>query len=215
MPVEMHSFYLRTMYQENRLAKPGGISLAGVPIDLRRITSPAFIVSAREDHIAPWRSTYVATGLYRGPIKFVLAESGHIAGIISPPGSSGSTSAGEIVGPNLKGAIKNLTHRAEAYAFVLAIALSVLQCVLGKLPLLPRRENFCWTQFLTMASARRAGCRGRRRRPLRGTCRPAARRPDPTLAAGSSWRRAQRSAAGKRHTKRHADFLVSRSRTRR
>ena len=44
-------------------------------------------MSAREDHIAPWRSTYVATRLYRGPIKFVLAESGHIAGIISPPGS--------------------------------------------------------------------------------------------------------------------------------
>ena len=87
MPVEMHSFYLRTMYHENRLAKPGGICLAGVPIDLTRIRTPAFIVSAREDHIAPWRSTYVATRLYRGPIKFVLAESGHIAGIISPPGS--------------------------------------------------------------------------------------------------------------------------------
>ena len=87
MPVEMHSFYLRTMYHENRLAKPGGICLAGIPIDLTRIRTPTFIVSAREDHIAPWRSTYMATRLYRGPIKFVLAESGHIAGIISPPGS--------------------------------------------------------------------------------------------------------------------------------
>jgi polyhydroxyalkanoate synthase len=86
MPVEMHSFYLRKMYHENRLAKPGGIRLAGVPIDLTRITTPTFIVSAREDHIAPWRSTYVATRLYRGPIKFILAESGHIAGIINPPG---------------------------------------------------------------------------------------------------------------------------------
>ena len=76
MPVEMHSFYLRTMYHENRLAKPGGICLAGVPIDLTRIRTPTFIVSAREDHIAPWRSTYMATRLYRGPIKFVLAESG-------------------------------------------------------------------------------------------------------------------------------------------
>jgi poly[(R)-3-hydroxyalkanoate] polymerase subunit PhaC len=87
MPVEMHSFYLRGMYHENRLAKPGGISLAGVPIDLTRITTPTFMVSTREDHIAPWRSTYAATRLYRGPIKFVLAESGHIAGVISPPGS--------------------------------------------------------------------------------------------------------------------------------
>jgi len=87
MPVEMHSFYLRAMYHENRLAKPGGISLAGVPIDLTKITAPSFMVSTREDHIAPWRGTYAATRLYRGPIKFVLAESGHIAGIISPPGS--------------------------------------------------------------------------------------------------------------------------------
>jgi polyhydroxyalkanoate synthase len=83
----MHSFYLRNMYHENRLAIPGGISLAGVPIDLRRIETPTFIVSTREDHIAPWQSTYAATQLYQGPIKFVLADSGHIAGMISPPGS--------------------------------------------------------------------------------------------------------------------------------
>jgi polyhydroxyalkanoate synthase len=87
MPVEMHRFYLRTMYHENRLAKPGGISLAGVPIDLTRIATPTFVLGTREDHIAPWRSTYAATRLYRGPIKFVLAESGHIAGVISPPGN--------------------------------------------------------------------------------------------------------------------------------
>jgi len=83
----MHSFYLRAMYHENRLAKPGGITLAGVPIDLTRITTPTFMISTLEDHIAPWRSTYAATRLYRGPVKFVLAESGHIAGVISPPGS--------------------------------------------------------------------------------------------------------------------------------
>ena len=87
MPATMHSFYLRNMYHENRLAIPGGISLAGVPIDLRRIETPTFIVSTREDHIAPWQSTYAATQLYQGPIKFVLADSGHIAGMISPPGS--------------------------------------------------------------------------------------------------------------------------------
>ena len=87
MPATMHSFYLRNMYHENRLAVPGGISLAGVPIDLKRIETPTFILSAREDHIAPWQSTYAATQLYQGPIKFVLADAGHIAGIISPPGS--------------------------------------------------------------------------------------------------------------------------------
>ncbi|MGC1875676.1 MAG: alpha/beta fold hydrolase, partial [Pseudolabrys sp.] len=87
MPAAMHSFYLRNMYHENRLAIPGGIKLAGVAIDLARIKTPTFLLSTREDHIAPWQSTYAATQLYKGPIKFVLADSGHIAGIISPPGS--------------------------------------------------------------------------------------------------------------------------------
>jgi polyhydroxyalkanoate synthase subunit PhaC len=87
MPAAMHSFYLRNMYYENKLVKPGGITLAGVPIDLRRITTPSFLLSTREDHIAPWRSTYAATQIYSGPVKFVLSASGHIAGVISPPGS--------------------------------------------------------------------------------------------------------------------------------
>ena len=88
MPAAMHIFYLRTMYQENKLAQPGGISLAGVPIDLRKIKTPCFILSTKEDHIAPWKSTYAATQLYSGPVKFVLAASGHIAGVINPPGKS-------------------------------------------------------------------------------------------------------------------------------
>jgi poly[(R)-3-hydroxyalkanoate] polymerase subunit PhaC len=87
MPAAMHSFYLRRMYQENLLAQPGGITLDNVPIDLRKVRTPAFLLSTREDHIAPWRSTYAATQLYRGPVKFVLSASGHIAGVISPPGS--------------------------------------------------------------------------------------------------------------------------------
>jgi polyhydroxyalkanoate synthase len=86
MPAAMHSFYLRNMYQENLLVKPGGITLNGVPIDLRKIKTPSFLLSTREDHIAPWRSTYAATQLYRGPVKFVLAASGHIAGVVNPPG---------------------------------------------------------------------------------------------------------------------------------
>ena len=87
MPAAMHSFYLRNMYQENLLVKPGGITLDGVPIDLGKIKTPAFILSTREDHIAPWRSTYAATRLYKGPVKFVLSASGHIAGVVNPPGS--------------------------------------------------------------------------------------------------------------------------------
>ena len=86
MPAAMHSFYLRNMYQENLLVKPGGISLDGVPIDLRKITTPSFLLSTRDDHIAPWRSTYAATQIYRGPVRFVLSASGHIAGVVNPPG---------------------------------------------------------------------------------------------------------------------------------
>jgi polyhydroxyalkanoate synthase len=87
MPAAMHSFYLRKMYQQNLLAKPCGISLAGTPIDLSKIGTPTFILSAREDHIAPWKSTYAAIRLYSGPVKFVLSASGHMAGVISAPGS--------------------------------------------------------------------------------------------------------------------------------
>ncbi len=85
MPARMHSFYLRNMYQDNKLAEPNGITLAGQPIDLGRITVPAYFISTREDHIAPWGSTYKGTQLLSGPVRFVLAASGHIAGIVNPP----------------------------------------------------------------------------------------------------------------------------------
>ena len=85
MPAAMHGFYLRTMYQENRLIEPGGITLAGVKIDLTRIKTPVYILATREDHIAPWKSTYAATRLYKGPVRFVLSASGHIAGVVNPP----------------------------------------------------------------------------------------------------------------------------------
>ena len=87
MPAAMHSFYLRKMYHENLLAKPGGINLADTPIDLSKIRIPSFILATREDHIAPWKSTYAATRLYAGPIKFVLSDAGHMAGVISPLGT--------------------------------------------------------------------------------------------------------------------------------
>ncbi|MBV8654287.1 MAG: class I poly(R)-hydroxyalkanoic acid synthase [Alphaproteobacteria bacterium] len=87
MPAAMHSFYLRNMYQENKLAQPGGITLDGVKIDLSKVKVPSFLLSTREDHIAPWKSTYSATQIYGGPVKFTLSASGHIAGVVNPPGS--------------------------------------------------------------------------------------------------------------------------------
>ncbi len=85
MPVTMHRFYLRKMYMENAVVEPGGITLDGVAIDLRKIEAPSYVLSTRDDHIAPWPSTYSATQLYGGPVRFVLAASGHIAGVINPP----------------------------------------------------------------------------------------------------------------------------------
>jgi polyhydroxyalkanoate synthase len=85
MPAAMHSFYLRKMYLENKLVEAGGISLDGVPLDLRKIKLPTYVISTQDDHIAPWKSTYAAVNLYQGPVKFVLSGSGHIAGIVNPP----------------------------------------------------------------------------------------------------------------------------------
>lgn len=88
MPAAMHRFYLRKMYLENALQAPGGVTLAGVPIDLRAIRTPAYFISAREDHIAPWASTYAGARLLSGPVRFVLGGSGHIAGIVNPPAAN-------------------------------------------------------------------------------------------------------------------------------
>jgi len=88
MPAMMHSFYLRNMYLENKLVEPGGIRLLGVPIDLHTVKVPVYILSTREDHIAPWKSTYAATQIYSGPVRFVLGASGHIAGAINPPAAN-------------------------------------------------------------------------------------------------------------------------------
>ncbi|MBI0538486.1 class I poly(R)-hydroxyalkanoic acid synthase [Roseomonas sp. KE2513] len=87
MPAKMHSFYLRRMYQQNDLVKPGGVELDGVALDLRDIKVPSYFLATREDHIAPWKSSYKATHLFSGPVRFVLAASGHIAGVVNSPDS--------------------------------------------------------------------------------------------------------------------------------
>jgi polyhydroxyalkanoate synthase subunit PhaC len=80
-----HSFYLRNTYLENNLIKPGGISLLGQPIDLSRIRKDVYAVGAEKDHIVPWRSAWRVAQLTSGKTRFLLAASGHIAGMINPP----------------------------------------------------------------------------------------------------------------------------------
>lgn len=85
MPPKMHSFYLRNMYQNNLLQKPGGLTLGGQPIDLSKVKIPIFVQASKEDHISPYESVFKATKLMSGPAEFMLAGSGHIAGVINHP----------------------------------------------------------------------------------------------------------------------------------
>ncbi|RYD96380.1 MAG: class I poly(R)-hydroxyalkanoic acid synthase [Sphingomonadales bacterium] len=85
LPAKWHHAYLQNLYRDNKLVEPGALSIDGVPIDLRRIETPAYIQAGREDHIAPCRSVWKLTEHLAGPIRFVLAGSGHIAGVVNPP----------------------------------------------------------------------------------------------------------------------------------
>ena len=85
MPAANHSFYLRNCYLENRLTK-GKMEIAGVTLDLRKVKIPIYNLATREDHIAPAKSALFGSQYFGGPVKFVLAGSGHIAGVVNPPG---------------------------------------------------------------------------------------------------------------------------------
>lgn len=85
IPERVHSFYLRNMYLHNRLIQPGMIKIGDVPLDLSKITTPSYFLAAQDDHIVPWKSCYQSQKILNGPVKFVLAGSGHVAGVINPP----------------------------------------------------------------------------------------------------------------------------------
>ncbi len=84
MPEKLHLSYLRNCYRDNALAK-GEMEMGGVRLDLSKVKVPIYLQSAKEDHIAPARSVYKAVQLFSGPVRFILAGSGHIAGVINPP----------------------------------------------------------------------------------------------------------------------------------
>lgn len=88
MPAKMHSWYLRNLYLNNQLCQPKALNVHGVPLDLTSIDIPACFISAVEDHIAPWQSTYSGARMFGGKTRFILGGSGHIAGIINPPGAN-------------------------------------------------------------------------------------------------------------------------------
>jgi len=88
LPAAWHLSYLTDLYRDNKLATPGGMEVGGVPIDLDTVKTPAYIQAGREDHIAPPASVWKITNHFRGPLKFILAGSGHIAGVVNPPAAN-------------------------------------------------------------------------------------------------------------------------------
>ncbi len=94
MPAAMHSFYLRSLYVRNELAK-GELELAGQRLSLHDVKSDTYVVGALNDHIVPWTTSYMATHLLGGHVRYVLSSGGHIAGIVNPPGPKAWHIAGE------------------------------------------------------------------------------------------------------------------------
>ena len=87
LPAKWHEQYLRDFYRGNRLVEPDALSADGTPIDLGLVETPTYVQAGKEDHIAPAESVWRITDHFAGPLKFVLAGSGHIAGVVNPPGS--------------------------------------------------------------------------------------------------------------------------------
>ena len=85
LPAKWHLSYLTDLYRDNLLVRPGALAIAGTPIDLTKVTTPSYIQAGREDHIAPAESVWKITHVFAGPMRFVLAGSGHIAGVVNPP----------------------------------------------------------------------------------------------------------------------------------
>ena len=85
LPTKWHLSYLRDLYRDNLLVKPGVMAISGTPIDLRAVATPSYVQAGRDDHIAPADSVWQITHHFTGPIRFVLAGSGHIAGVVNPP----------------------------------------------------------------------------------------------------------------------------------
>src|SRR3546814_273615 len=85
LPAKWHRSYLADLYRDNKLVQPGAVSVDGTPIDLRKVNTPSYVQAGREDHIAPPESVWKVTEHFAGPLRFVLAGSGHIAGVVNPP----------------------------------------------------------------------------------------------------------------------------------
>lgn len=116
LPSKWHNAYLRDLYRDNKLVVPDALEADGTPIDLTRVATPTFVQAGREDHIAPAESVWRITRHFTGPIEFLLAGSGHIAGVVNPP-SAGKYQywVGDSQAPSLKDFVAGATEHPGSW----------------------------------------------------------------------------------------------------
>lgn len=111
LPAKWHQAYLRDLYRDNKLVVPDALSADGTPIDLTRVATPSFVQAGREDHIAPAESVWRITRHFTGPTEFLLAGSGHIAGVVNPPAAGKYQYwVGDSAAPSLKDFVAGATE---------------------------------------------------------------------------------------------------------
>ncbi len=112
LPAANHSFYLRSCYLDNKLSQ-GKMEIAGVKIDLKKVKVPVYNLATREDHIAPAISVFLGSQFFGGPVRFVMAGSGHIAGVVNHPAKQKYQ---YWTGGNAKGSLEDWLAKAKEHA---------------------------------------------------------------------------------------------------
>jgi len=116
LPSKWHNAYLRDLYRDNKLVVPDALEADGTPIDLTRVATPSFVQAGREDHIAPAESVWRITKHFTGPIEFLLAGSGHIAGVVNPPAAGKYQYwIGDSAAPSLKDFVAGATEHPGSW----------------------------------------------------------------------------------------------------
>lgn len=116
LPSKWHNAYLRDLYRDNKLVVPDALEADGTPIDLTRVATPSFVQAGREDHIAPAESVWRITRHFTGPMEFLLAGSGHIAGVVNPPAAGKYQYwVGDSAAPSLKAFVESATEHPGSW----------------------------------------------------------------------------------------------------
>jgi len=116
LPSKWHNDYLRDLYRDNKLVVPDALCADGTAIDLTQVATPSFVQAGREDHIAPAESVWRITRHFTGPMEFLLAGSGHIAGVVNPPAAGKYQYwVGDSTAPSLKAFVESATEHPGSW----------------------------------------------------------------------------------------------------